>query len=149
MISSTKNIICELLHEGVNNFFVTHPSLQTAIFWYPLNPQNLFQSFNANITWVQRAKVLNKFFEQFFGALFFLVDLGQKESPAFNFSWWCFFDRTLFLIKYIDIFRNLNHCQVCKNEKDKFRTTVENKFIKHFKILVWVCFTTSKVAHDI
>ena len=104
-------------------FFVTYPSLlQLSRLWSFLNLLSLSQGFNANITWMHCAKVLN--WTVIVNTIFLASCLFVKKchEKAFNFGWWCFFDRTFFLSKKIVIFSNLNYYGIYKEDKKKIQS---------------------------
>ena len=60
--------------------------------------------------------------KSFLETLFFMSEVSQKSQEAFNLSWGCFSERTVFLIKHVDIFKKLNHYQRCKDKNEKSQT---------------------------
>ena len=116
--------------------FVTHPSLlQTSILWCLLSLQSLSQTFNANVMWAPCAKVVTErvFCKHRFSYWFRSKSVIRKLSTSVEA---CFSDRPFFLTKNIEILRNLNHYQICKEEKKKLQTITDknNETLEDFSI---------------
>ena len=97
-------------------FFATGPGLlQISIFLFVLNIEDLSQSFLANITLVNCAKVLNST-NFFMSHVWFRSKVPITKTSGFVSD--VFPMGLYFLIKDADSFKNLNHYQRCKEEKE-------------------------------